>query len=141
MSFLPALPLFFLKWFDGGVVIHKSPGLFSLLFASELKSLVHIPLTASKCGVETKIIAADFSCLDIYSKIEAELAGLEIGVLGKKIPAWTTQTWATSVDGNVVKASGDVEATCAPSSVAVCCPLETKKWNDVPTLFSSVNSQ
>ncbi|TWW67719.1 Very-long-chain 3-oxoacyl-CoA reductase-B [Takifugu flavidus] len=36
---------------------------------------------ASKCGVETKTIAADFSCLDIYSKIEAGLAGLEIGVL------------------------------------------------------------
>ncbi|XP_037553619.1 very-long-chain 3-oxoacyl-CoA reductase-B [Nematolebias whitei] len=36
---------------------------------------------ASKCGVETKTIAADFSALDIYSKIEEGLAGLEIGVL------------------------------------------------------------
>uniref|UniRef100_A0A3Q0SV26 Hydroxysteroid (17-beta) dehydrogenase 12b n=1 Tax=Amphilophus citrinellus TaxID=61819 RepID=A0A3Q0SV26_AMPCI len=38
---------------------------------------------ASKCGVETKTIEADFSAVDIYSKIEAGLAGLEIGVLGK----------------------------------------------------------
>lgn len=37
----------------------------------------------SKCGVETKTIAADFSTVDIYSKIEDGLAGLEIGVLGK----------------------------------------------------------
>uniref|UniRef100_A0A3B3BE53 Hydroxysteroid (17-beta) dehydrogenase 12b n=1 Tax=Oryzias melastigma TaxID=30732 RepID=A0A3B3BE53_ORYME len=36
---------------------------------------------ASKCGVETKTIAADFSSVDIYPKIEAGLAGLEIGVL------------------------------------------------------------
>lgn len=39
--------------------------------------------SASKCGVETKTIAADFSAADIYSKIEEGLAGLEIGVLGK----------------------------------------------------------
>nr|XP_029135036.1 very-long-chain 3-oxoacyl-CoA reductase-B-like isoform X1 [Labrus bergylta] len=36
---------------------------------------------ASKCGVETKTIAADFSAVDIYSKIEDALTGLEIGVL------------------------------------------------------------
>uniref|UniRef100_A0A3B4EYM6 Very-long-chain 3-oxoacyl-CoA reductase-B-like n=1 Tax=Pundamilia nyererei TaxID=303518 RepID=A0A3B4EYM6_9CICH len=36
---------------------------------------------ASKCGVETKTIQADFSAVDIYSKIEGGLAGLEIGVL------------------------------------------------------------
>nr|XP_020464488.1 very-long-chain 3-oxoacyl-CoA reductase-B-like [Monopterus albus] len=36
---------------------------------------------ASKCGVETKTIAADFSAVDIYSKIEDGLADLEIGVL------------------------------------------------------------
>uniref|UniRef100_A0A3Q1JJ65 Hydroxysteroid (17-beta) dehydrogenase 12b n=1 Tax=Anabas testudineus TaxID=64144 RepID=A0A3Q1JJ65_ANATE len=36
---------------------------------------------ASKCGVETKTISADFSSVDIYPKIEAGLAGLEIGVL------------------------------------------------------------
>uniref|UniRef100_A0A7N8XSZ1 Hydroxysteroid (17-beta) dehydrogenase 12b n=1 Tax=Mastacembelus armatus TaxID=205130 RepID=A0A7N8XSZ1_9TELE len=36
---------------------------------------------SSKCGVETKTIAADFSALDIYSRIEDGLAGLEIGVL------------------------------------------------------------
>ncbi|XP_076012039.1 very-long-chain 3-oxoacyl-CoA reductase-B [Genypterus blacodes] len=35
----------------------------------------------SKCGVETKTIVADFSALDIYTKIEDGLAGLEIGVL------------------------------------------------------------
>ncbi|MEQ2290224.1 hypothetical protein AMECASPLE_001258 [Ameca splendens] len=38
---------------------------------------------ASKCGVETKTIAADFSAIDIYTKIEEGLTGLEIGVLGK----------------------------------------------------------
>uniref|UniRef100_A0A8D3DRM7 Hydroxysteroid (17-beta) dehydrogenase 12b n=1 Tax=Scophthalmus maximus TaxID=52904 RepID=A0A8D3DRM7_SCOMX len=36
---------------------------------------------SSKCGVETKTIAADFSAVDIYAKIEEGLAGLEIGVL------------------------------------------------------------
>ncbi|XP_053279705.1 very-long-chain 3-oxoacyl-CoA reductase-B [Pleuronectes platessa] len=36
---------------------------------------------SSKCGVETKTIAADFSAVDIYPKIEEGLAGLEIGVL------------------------------------------------------------
>ncbi|KAK5607049.1 hypothetical protein CRENBAI_008842 [Crenichthys baileyi] len=35
----------------------------------------------SKCGVETKTIAADFSAIDIYTKIEEGLVGLEIGVL------------------------------------------------------------
>uniref|UniRef100_A0A8C5D2N9 Very-long-chain 3-oxoacyl-CoA reductase-B-like n=1 Tax=Gouania willdenowi TaxID=441366 RepID=A0A8C5D2N9_GOUWI len=39
----------------------------------------------SKCGVETKTIAADFSSTDIYSKIEVGLKGLEIGVLGEFI--------------------------------------------------------
>lgn len=39
--------------------------------------------SASKFGVETKTIAADFASLDIYPKIEEGLAGLEIGVLGK----------------------------------------------------------
>lgn len=73
------------KRFDGSVVIHKSLRLFYLLITSGLKALIRILLTASKCGVETKTIAADFSCLDIYSKIEAGLAGLEIGVLGKRV--------------------------------------------------------
>ncbi|XP_062417853.1 very-long-chain 3-oxoacyl-CoA reductase-B [Pungitius pungitius] len=36
---------------------------------------------SSKCGVETRTIAADFSASDIYSRIEAGLVGLEIGVL------------------------------------------------------------
>lgn len=36
---------------------------------------------ASKSGVETKTIAADFSSIDIYSNIEDGLKGLEIGVL------------------------------------------------------------
>ncbi|XP_019742110.1 very-long-chain 3-oxoacyl-CoA reductase-B isoform X2 [Hippocampus comes] len=35
----------------------------------------------SKYGVETKTITADFSSVNIYSHIEDELAGLEIGVL------------------------------------------------------------
>lgn len=43
---------------------------------------VFVP-SASKCGVETKTIAADFSAVDIYSKIEDGLKGLEIGVLGE----------------------------------------------------------
>lgn len=33
--------------------------------------------------METKTIQADFSAVDIYSKIEGGLTGLEIGVLGK----------------------------------------------------------
>ncbi|XP_068609334.1 very-long-chain 3-oxoacyl-CoA reductase-B isoform X1 [Brachionichthys hirsutus] len=36
---------------------------------------------ASKWGVETRTIAADFSAVDIYDKIRDGLAGLEIGVL------------------------------------------------------------
>uniref|UniRef100_A0AAQ4QVC5 Hydroxysteroid (17-beta) dehydrogenase 12b n=1 Tax=Gasterosteus aculeatus aculeatus TaxID=481459 RepID=A0AAQ4QVC5_GASAC len=36
---------------------------------------------SSKCGVETRTIVADFSALDIYSRIEDGLVGLEIGVL------------------------------------------------------------
>lgn len=39
--------------------------------------------SASKYGVETKTIAADFGSLDIYSDIENKLKGLEIGILGK----------------------------------------------------------
>lgn len=50
-------------------------------------------LSESKCGVETKTIAADFSSVDIYSKIEDGLAGLEIGVLGKTVSG----TQATSL--------------------------------------------
>uniref|UniRef100_A0A3Q2Z6E3 Hydroxysteroid (17-beta) dehydrogenase 12b n=1 Tax=Hippocampus comes TaxID=109280 RepID=A0A3Q2Z6E3_HIPCM len=40
-------------------------------------------IVESKYGVETKTITADFSSVNIYSHIEDELAGLEIGVLGK----------------------------------------------------------
>ncbi|XP_060768063.1 very-long-chain 3-oxoacyl-CoA reductase-B [Neoarius graeffei] len=36
---------------------------------------------ASKYNVETKTISADFGSVDIYSKIESGLAGLEIGIL------------------------------------------------------------
>lgn len=36
--------------------------------------------------METRTIAVDFGKVDIYSKIEAGLAGLEIGVLGKRTP-------------------------------------------------------
>ncbi|XP_062845842.1 very-long-chain 3-oxoacyl-CoA reductase-B [Trichomycterus rosablanca] len=35
----------------------------------------------SRYGVETKTISVDFGSLDIYSKIESGLAGLEIGIL------------------------------------------------------------
>lgn len=45
--------------------------------------IYYLVSSASKCGVETKTIAADFSATDIYSKIEDGLAGLEIGILGK----------------------------------------------------------
>lgn len=51
-------------------------------FPNAKLKLIFVP-TASKCGVETKTIAVDFSATDIYSKIEEGLAGLEIGVLGK----------------------------------------------------------
>lgn len=34
--------------------------------------------------VETKTIAVDFGRSDIYSRIEEGLAGLEVGVLGKR---------------------------------------------------------
>lgn len=33
--------------------------------------------------METKTIAVDFGKVDIYPKVEAGLAGLEIGVLGR----------------------------------------------------------
>ncbi|XP_068173815.1 very-long-chain 3-oxoacyl-CoA reductase-B [Antennarius striatus] len=36
---------------------------------------------ASRCGVDTRTISADFSCVDIYQKIRDGLAGLEIGIL------------------------------------------------------------
>lgn len=36
---------------------------------------------ASKCGVQTKTVAVDFSATNIYPKIQEGLAGLEIGVL------------------------------------------------------------
>lgn len=36
--------------------------------------------------METRTIAVDFGRTDIYQKIEAGLAGLEIGVLGKTDP-------------------------------------------------------
>lgn len=41
--------------------------------------------SASKFGVETKTIAADFGSLDIYPEIENRLKGLEIGILGKTL--------------------------------------------------------
>lgn len=34
-------------------------------------------------NIRTKIIAVDFTKLDIYSTIKTELTGLDIGVLGK----------------------------------------------------------
>lgn len=36
--------------------------------------------------METRTIAVDFGKTDIYSKIETGLAGLEVGVLGKRTP-------------------------------------------------------
>lgn len=41
------------------------------------------PLTEDQYKVQTKTVAVDFGQTDIYSKIEAGLAGLEVGVLGK----------------------------------------------------------
>lgn len=40
--------------------------------------------TEEQYKVETRTIAVDFGKTDIYPKIEAGLAGLEIGVLGMK---------------------------------------------------------
>lgn len=40
--------------------------------------------TEEQYKVETRTIAVDFGKTDIYSKIQAGLAGLEIGVLGKR---------------------------------------------------------
>lgn len=42
--------------------------------------------------METRTIAVDFGKLDIYSKIEEGLAGLEIGVLGKWAAERTPRT-------------------------------------------------
>lgn len=62
----------------------------SAVFSFFLKNVHNVEIflpaflpSASKFGVETKTIAADFTSLDIYPKIEAGLSGLEIGVLGK----------------------------------------------------------
>lgn len=75
------------KWlFVGNVAFHEYfwyLWLFLRNVCRELKCLCIFLPSASKFGVETKTIAADFGSLDIYSKIEDGLAGLEIGVLGK----------------------------------------------------------
>lgn len=39
--------------------------------------------TEERYQVETKTIAVDFGKVDIYPKVEAGLAGLEVGVLGR----------------------------------------------------------
>ena len=41
--------------------------------------------TEEQYKVQTKTIAVDFGQSDIYPKIEAGLAGLEIGVLGENL--------------------------------------------------------
>uniref|UniRef100_A0A3Q3BTX0 Hydroxysteroid (17-beta) dehydrogenase 12b n=1 Tax=Haplochromis burtoni TaxID=8153 RepID=A0A3Q3BTX0_HAPBU len=58
---------------------------------------------ASKCGVETKTIQADFSAVDIYSKIEGGLTGLEIGVLGKTAGGAEASSLFTSVNQPVTR--------------------------------------
>lgn len=59
--------------------------------------------SASKCGVETKTIQADFSAVDIYSKIEGGLTGLEIGVLGKTAGGAEASSLFTSVNQPVTR--------------------------------------
>lgn len=49
---------------------------------AELIRLLCVP-TVERYQVETKTIAVDFGQGDIYSKVEAGLAGLEVGVLGR----------------------------------------------------------
>lgn len=53
------------------------------------------PLTEEQYKVETRTIAVDFGKTDIYSKIEAGLTGLEIGVLGKT--CFPKRHWQDSV--------------------------------------------
>lgn len=59
-----------------------SPPLPSRLPPAELIRLLCVPIE-ERYQVETKTIAVDFGKVDIYSKVEAGLAGLEVGVLGK----------------------------------------------------------
>jgi len=49
-------------------------------------------LPESKYNVETKTISADFGSVDIYTKIESGLTGLEIGVLGKLYLCYISDT-------------------------------------------------
>lgn len=48
---------------------------------AELIRLLCVPIE-ERYKVETKTIAVDFGKVDIYPKVEAGLAGLEVGVLG-----------------------------------------------------------
>lgn len=43
--------------------------------------------------METRTIAVDFGKVDIYPKVEAGLAGLEIGVLGKRMATEVQLCW------------------------------------------------
>lgn len=54
--------------------------------------------------VETKTIAVDFGMSDIYPKIEAGLAGLEIGVLGKMVDLYEP----------LIPRYGSAHASCSP---------------------------
>lgn len=53
--------------------------------------------------METKTIQADFSAVDIYSKIEGGLTGLEIGVLGKTAGGAEASSLFTSVNQPVTR--------------------------------------
>lgn len=52
------------------------------LLQTELIRLLCVPIE-ERYQVETKTIAVDFGKVDIYPKVEAGLAGLEVGVLGR----------------------------------------------------------
>ena len=54
----------------------------SELLSINFSSLHFFFLLGEKFKVETKTIAVDFTSEDIYDKIKASLAGLNIGVLG-----------------------------------------------------------
>lgn len=89
---------------------------------------MYVP-SASKYGVETKTIAADFGSLDIYSEIENKLKGLEIGILGK----WVWSLGAdihrqVKVQVRNAKEAAMTGFTCCCKFVqaflALCCPLK-----------------
>uniref|UniRef100_A0AAX7UTT3 Hydroxysteroid (17-beta) dehydrogenase 12b n=1 Tax=Astatotilapia calliptera TaxID=8154 RepID=A0AAX7UTT3_ASTCA len=74
---------------------------------------------ASKCGVETKTIQADFSAVDIYSKIEGGLTGLEIGVLGKTAGGAEASSLFTSFIDTLVNINITSVCQVTPACLAV----------------------